>query len=77
MLLVVNELLAGVTTTGTDGAVRSTVKVLVLENTLVFPAMSVAVAFTVCDAALSAVVGVKLQAPPGPEVVLPTRALSM
>nr|WP_232293672.1 hypothetical protein [Stigmatella aurantiaca] len=39
--------LAGVVTTGAVGAVVSTMKVLVLDWALVFPAASVAVALTV------------------------------
>ncbi len=63
MLSVVTEPLAGVTTTGAAGGVVSTVKVLVLELTLVLPAASVAVALTVCEPSASAVAGVKLQLP--------------
>ncbi len=60
----VNEPLAGVSTTGAAGPLVSTVKVLVVELALVLPAASVAVALTVCAPSASAVVGVKLQVPP-------------
>lgn len=50
--------LAGTVTTGAGGGVVSTVKVLVFEVGLVFPALSVAVALTVCYPSASGVPGV-------------------
>ncbi len=58
LLLFVNDAFAGTLTTGAAGATVSTVKLFVLENTLVLLAASVAVAFTACDPSLSATVGV-------------------
>ncbi|EAU68165.1 Pea-VEAacid family [Stigmatella aurantiaca DW4/3-1] len=72
VLSLVVEPLAGVTTTGAAGATVSTVKLFVLDEGLVLPAASVAVALTVCGPSASGVVGVKLQLPLPSTVVVPT-----
>ncbi|MNI74580.1 hypothetical protein D3C81_1880650 [compost metagenome] len=53
------------------GDTVSTVNVTPLEAGLVLPALSVAVAVSVCGPLLRASVGVKLQVPPAPTVVVP------
>ena len=57
-VLLVNDPFSGVLTTGGTGGTVLTVKVFVLENTLVLLAASVAVAFTAWDPSDSATVGV-------------------
>jgi hypothetical protein len=76
-LLLMTALSAGVAMSGAEGAPVSTVKVLVLEATLVLPAASVAVAFAVCDPSASVVLGVKLQLPLLLATVVPTTEPSM
>ena len=75
--VVTYEPLPGATTTGAAGATESTVKVLVLESTLVLPAASLDVAFAVCEPCDRSVVGVKLQAPEAFAVVVPATTPSM
>jgi hypothetical protein len=62
---------AGALTTGAEGAVVSTVNVLVFEFPETFPAASVAVARAVWLPSASAEAGVKLQAPAPLVVVVP------
>jgi hypothetical protein len=61
---------AGVTTTGASGGVVSTVNVLVFDTGDVLPAVSVAVAFTVCAPSASGVGAVRVQLPDASAVVV-------
>jgi hypothetical protein len=58
-------------------AVGATLKVVVAEGTLMFPAESVAVAEAVCEPVESGVVGVKVQCPLASAVAVPTTVPSM
>ena len=68
--------LAGVSTTGAGGGVVSTVKVLILESTLVLPSASAAVALTVCDPSINDGIAVNVQLPAPSAVVMPADAPS-
>ena len=67
---------AGVSTTGAGGGVVSTVKVLILESTLVLPSASAAVALTVCDPSINDGIAVNVQLPAPSAVVMPADAPS-